>query len=147
MPSFLEPKPGLVIRYAYLWRSEADKGYDEGVKDRPCAVVLATRREVNKTIVMVAPITHSQPGDASACIEIPTASKMRLGLDDERSWIVTSEVNVFTWPGPDVRPADPRHPERGIAFGYLPGPLAQAMIDGVLQQMRTGRSKAVQRDD
>ena len=40
------PEPGLIIRYAYLWRSEAFQGEEEGRKDRPCAVVLA--REITE---------------------------------------------------------------------------------------------------
>ncbi|WP_338049140.1 hypothetical protein [Rhodoplanes elegans] len=35
------PVSGLVIRYAYLWRREHLAGRDEGVKDRPCAVLLS----------------------------------------------------------------------------------------------------------
>ena len=35
------PQPGLVVRFSYLWKREADAGREEGVKDRPCAVVIA----------------------------------------------------------------------------------------------------------
>jgi len=28
-----------------------------------------------------------------------------IGLDDRPQWIYTDEVNVFVWPGPDLRPA------------------------------------------
>ncbi|MGE3477663.1 MAG: hypothetical protein AB7H70_17820 [Rhodospirillaceae bacterium] len=43
--SFPAPVPGLVIRYSYLWRDEFLKGREEGVKDRPCALVLVTYAE------------------------------------------------------------------------------------------------------
>ena len=33
-------------------------------------------------------------------MEIPLATKARLGLDDARSWIVLNEANRFIWPGP-----------------------------------------------
>jgi hypothetical protein len=33
--SFPAPKPGLVIRYSFLWSHEADAGAVEGAKDRP----------------------------------------------------------------------------------------------------------------
>jgi hypothetical protein len=39
-----------------------------------------------------------------AAIEIPAIVKRGLGLDADRSWIVLSEWNEFTWPGPDLRP-------------------------------------------
>lgn len=38
-----EPKPGRVIGYAYLWRDQAAKGREEGIKDRPCVIVLAVQ--------------------------------------------------------------------------------------------------------
>lgn len=47
--SWPDPQPGLVIRYADLWRREAFAGQDEGSKDRPCAVVLARTDEHGRT--------------------------------------------------------------------------------------------------
>lgn len=38
-----EPEAGLVIRYAYLWKREADGGQVEGGKDRPCALLGCVR--------------------------------------------------------------------------------------------------------
>jgi hypothetical protein len=35
------PHPGLVICYSYLWHREAQKKQIEGLKNRPCAVVLS----------------------------------------------------------------------------------------------------------
>jgi hypothetical protein len=144
---FPEPEPGLVIRYAYLWRSEADRGQDEGTKDRPCAVVLATRREADRKVVAVAPITHVRPAGPYQGLEIPQATKTRLGLDYERSWIITHEVNVFIWPGHDLRPVDHNNPSRGFAYGHLPGGLTKAMIESVRQLMRDGQAKPVNRDE
>jgi mRNA-degrading endonuclease toxin of MazEF toxin-antitoxin module len=144
---FPDPQPGLVIRYAYLWRSEEARGRDESTKDRPCAVVLATRRDDGRLIVVVAPITHASPHDPTAAIEVPVAVKARLRLDNARSWIVTSEVNFFTWPGPDLRPVDPGDRTLEFAYGYLPRGLAKAVVDGVREQMRMGLAKVVKRDE
>ena len=55
------PQPGLVIRSSYLWQREARAGQEEGVKDRPCAVILASTDEEGRTRVYAVPITHSQP--------------------------------------------------------------------------------------
>ncbi len=141
------PSPGLVIRYAYLWRSDVERGRTEGVKDRPCAVVLATVREADgRLTVVVAPITHAPPVDPARAIELPIATKARLGLDDARSWIVTDDLNVFVWPGPDLRPIDPRRPERGVAYGHLPRKLTIALIEAVRRQARAGRARPVGRD-
>lgn len=141
-----EPQPGLVLRYAYLWRSEKASGREEGTKDRPCVVVLATRRTGNTLTVVVAPVTHSMPQESGSGIEIPAAVKARLKLDRLPSWVITTEVNVFTWPGPDLRPIDARADSRGYAYGYLPSRLTRAVLDGVRDQMRRGSAATVRRD-
>ncbi len=102
--SWPTPRAGLVIRYSYLWRSEAAAGREEGVKDRPCAIVLAVVARDGDTVVYVLPITHAPPLDPADAVELPQATKIRLGLDSDRSWIVVSEGNSFTWPGPDLGP-------------------------------------------
>jgi hypothetical protein len=136
-----------VIRYAYLWRNEADRGREEGVKDRPCAVVLATRRHGEEGLtVVVAPITHSPPRGQDEALEIPSAVKARLGLDDERSWIVTDELNSFVWPGPDLRLIE-EGGQPGYAFGYLPDRLAQELIRRVRNNVRARRARVVNRTE
>ena len=74
-----------MIRYSYLWDSEAKQGREEGVKDRPCAIVLIVHQdEGTEPLVAVLPITHAAPQDADA-IEFPAALKSHLGLDAGRS--------------------------------------------------------------
>lgn len=144
-----EPKPGLVIRYAFLWGREAARGQEEGSKDRPCAVVLTTKKDGDRTQVIVAPITHSPPDKDTPAVEIPAATKQRLGLDHERSWIITNEVNVFEWPGPDVRPVPEARPdsERRFAYGMLGPKTFTAMIEGLRAQRERGRVATVRRDE
>ena len=97
------PEPGLVIGYSYLWRSEYRQGAEEGLNDRPCAIILTTREEAGETFVLVAPLTHAPPRRVEESVEIPPATKRRLGLDPARSRVIVSEVNRFVWPGPDLR--------------------------------------------
>ena len=99
--SFPEPYAGLVIRYSYLWRREHQEGREEGMKDRPCAVVLVVTDEDGEREVLVLPITHTPPYPIDA-VEIPSETKKRLGLDGERSWIVITEANEFVWRRPRV---------------------------------------------
>jgi hypothetical protein len=80
------PEPGLILSYAYVWDHEAQSGQEEGRKDRPCVIALAVERQQDgETLVTVAPVTHRQPDDAAAAVEIPRAVKKHLGLDDGRS--------------------------------------------------------------
>jgi hypothetical protein len=43
--------------------------------------------------VLVLSVTHRAPGNPADAIEIPAATKSRLGLDGERSWIMITEAN------------------------------------------------------
>ncbi len=113
------PELGLVISYAYLWNSEFEKGQEEGLKDRPCALVLSSRDEGGDSIVAVVPVTHSPPERPEEAVEIPAVTKRRLGLDEARSWIVVSEINRSVWPGSDLRPVSRAEPER-FEYGFLP---------------------------
>jgi len=112
----------MVIRYAYLWRGEHEKGIEEGAKDRPCAILLAVLGDAGDQQVVVLPITHTPPSDPAEAIEIPPATKRRLKLDDDRSWVVLSEANRFTWPGPDLRPMKTGDTTT-ILYGELPADL------------------------
>lgn len=119
MAKLPEPKAALVIRYSYLWQSEHRRGLEEGSKDRPCAIVLTVQTKVDRPIVTVLPITHVPPASVNDAVEIPMETKRRLGLDDQRSWIVVTEANRFLWPGPDLRRADPNQ-SASFAVGELP---------------------------
>ncbi|HEV2365733.1 MAG TPA: growth inhibitor PemK [Caulobacteraceae bacterium] len=136
------PRPGLVIRYGYLWREEALRGRLEGIKDRPCVVVLAVTRDAGRTVVTVAPITHSAPRAPGEAVELPPQTLERLGLGvawdwPGRSWIVATEVNQFEWPGPDLRPA--RAGE--WAFGFIPGALLRKLREAMTARRRLGVSR------
>jgi hypothetical protein len=135
------PRPGLVIRYSYLWESEARAGREEGVKDRPCAIILVILREGEHPIVRVLPVTHAAPAD----LEIPLATKQRLGLDSERSWVVLSEANDFIWPGPDLRPVVSGDPST-VVYGMLPPGFMAVLRERLVQRRRaklaiTGRTE------
>lgn len=141
-----EPVPGLVIRYSYLWREEYARGQEEGVKDRRCAVILVSRDEAGERIVTVLPISHTPPADPALAVEIPAATKRRLGLDDERSWVVLSEPNRFIWPGPDLRPLRPGD-AASVAFGLLPFSLFQTIRRRFIAAIRAQRTATVRRSE
>ena len=61
------------------------------------------RAEERSPLVAVVPITHNPHPDSEAAIEIPRRVAEHLGLDSDLSWVVLEEVNVFTWPGYDLR--------------------------------------------
>ncbi len=132
-----DPVPGLVIGYAYLWRNEVLRGQEEGRKDRPCVIVLSVRSEDGKTVVTVAPVTHSPPAHPETAIEIPSWTKQRLGLDTAPSWIIAADLNRFVWPGVDLRPI--ARGEATYACGLLPAALYRELRDRVLALARPRR--------
>lgn len=135
-----------MIRYAYLWSDESRRGLEEGVKDRPCAVILVTQEQRGDQIVTVLPITHSEPNDANLALEIPSVTKKRLGLDPERSWVVLSEANQFTWPGPDLRPAT-RGDADSVAYGLLPAWFIRELRTRFIAALRARRAALVTRSE
>ena len=140
------PKPALVIRYAYLWADEHAQGREEGSKGRPAAIVLATDDVLDDPTVVVLPITHTPPSAKADAIEIPAETKRRLGLDQDRSWIVLTEANVFHWPGPDLRPVAGRVPST-VAYGYLPGNFFQAVKMRYLALHAAGGARDIPRTE
>jgi mRNA-degrading endonuclease toxin of MazEF toxin-antitoxin module len=117
--AFPEPEIGLVICYSYLWADEAAAGRAEGRKSRPCAIVVVVQQADDLAPrVVVTPITHVPPRDPAGAVEIPPSVKRHLGLDDDRSWVVVDDVNVFRWPGFDLRPL-PGTRDR-YAYGVVP---------------------------
>jgi hypothetical protein len=73
--SWRKPERGLVINYSYLWARETDSGREEGQKNRPCAIILASYADPTGIRVRVLPITHTPPEDPAEAIEIPGITK------------------------------------------------------------------------
>jgi hypothetical protein len=87
-------------------------------------------------------VTHTRPDAETVAIEIPEFVKTRLGMDNERSWIVISEYNDFVWPGPDLRPV-PGDDDGAIAYGALPASLFEQVRKAWLELATKGRSRSV----
>jgi hypothetical protein len=141
------PTPGLVIRYSYLWRREANQGETSGRKLRPCAIILATVQHDDETIVYVAPLTHSPPAEPWSGIVVPTAVKRRLQLDEEPTWVVTTEFNAFRWPGVDIAALPPSADAKEFVYGELPERTVTQLLDAFRENVRQGRVRVVKRTE
>jgi hypothetical protein len=105
--------------------------------------VLTRITTAGRTVAYVLPITHTPPITNEDGVEIPLTTKQRLGLDTERSWIITTELNQFTWPSPDLRPTAAGE----YIYGYLPGKLMHLVLESVKKNARDKRLKTVPRTD
>lgn len=137
------PRPGLVVGYSFLWPDEEAAGRESGVKDRPCAIVLTVQQDDGDTAVLVVPITHTPPRDPALAVELPAATKKRLGLDEQRSWIVVSDLNRFVWPGPDLRPVAPGRFE----YGLLPAALFEDIRRKIIAAHEARETRIVKRSE
>ncbi len=95
------------------------------------------------TKLMPLPITHTKPPSPDEAKEIPHDVKKRLGLDHEKSWIITTELNRFTWTGPDIR----RTPSGEFAYGYLSPGLTKKTRDQIQSHSREKRMAIIDRDE
>ena len=139
-------RAGLVIGYSYLWARESRAGVEEGVKDRPCAIVAARQMIEGREIATVVPITHRRPANPADAVEIPAALKAHLGLDATPSWIVVTETNDFLWPGPDLRPVS-RSKSGTFEFGMLPPRFFTHLRDRILQAHLARKLNRVRRTE
>lgn len=137
-----EPKPGLVIRYDYLWSREAAAGRDQG-KERPACLVAASDSSLRPRFVVILPITHVPPGDDTVGIEIPAKVRQALGLDDAQSWVIVSEYNVDEWPNGGLAPLPGRS---GVfSYGFIPPRLFAQVKERFLELSEQRRSSGVRR--
>ncbi len=135
----------MVVKYAYLWTHEHDRGLEEGGKDRPTAVLLALAKEDGEISVLAVPITHTPPHSPQDALEIPPETKRRLGLDEERSWVVVSEANVFRWPGPDLRSVSPAR--QTCVYGFLPQNFYRMVRRAYLARFQQGVVRVIPRSE
>lgn len=137
-----EPRPGLVIRYDYLWTREAAAGRDQG-KERPACLVAATDSASSPRFVVILPITHTPPAGGTVGLAIPAKVRETLGLDDEPSWIIVSEHKVDEWPNAGLAPL-PGRP--GVfSYGFVPPGLFARVKAEFLELYGQGRSEGVRR--
>ncbi|MBL4868337.1 MAG: hypothetical protein JKY67_18375 [Pseudomonadales bacterium] len=138
------PGVGHVLHYSYLWWNEQRRGCEEGRKDRPACIIINKKTRNSETLLYVLPITHTPPKEPEHGIEIPQLTKRRLGLDNERSWIIVTEFNKFTWPGYDIRKVPS---SEDYSYGILPEKLIHQVINAVLENSRKQRLTPIDRDD
>jgi hypothetical protein len=140
------PKPAQVIRYSYLWADEHAAGRDEGIKDRPVVIVMTIQDADKHVRVAVVPITHAPATKPNDAIAIPANIKRHLGLDDQVSWIVLTEINLFVWPGPDLRPLQVGT-SQAVVYGYLPSGFFRTVRDQLAANIRAGSLRRVSRTE
>lgn len=144
--AIITPETGLVIRYDFLWKNEAQLGVEDGKKDRPCAIVLiSSTRHDGSHEVYVCPITHSPPHADETGIEIPYNVTQHLALDHARMWIKTHELNRFIWEKDRIPFGVTPARKQQWSFGMLPHALGKQVFEQVRQNSKKNNLDIVQR--
>lgn len=82
------------------------------------------------------PTIHRRPA-ASEDVRYDTQNPL------EVSWVITTEVNRFIWPGPDIRAV----PGGAMAYGHLPAALTQDVVKQIKTNARDQVLMVIGRDD
>lgn len=75
-------------------------------------------------------------------MEVLPQWKQLLRLDGQPSWIITSELNHFEWPGPDIVGSD----TAAITRGKLPYKVVERLRELILSRIRAKNLHPVERD-
>lgn len=95
---------------------------------------------------MAVAITHSPPTDNADAVVLPDFVKRNLGLDNQPSWIVVTEANIFTWPGPDIRSVEGSEPPTSI-YGRIPPSLLKTVARRLFDNDKQQRMRRVTRTE
>jgi hypothetical protein len=135
------PPIGHVVAYEYLWASQAGERED-GRKTYPAALVLARRLDGDVMLAYAIGISHKAPTGTERAVEVSRKLARHLGLDGNPCWIYTDQLNVFAWPGPDLRPAEylSTRPDakNSCVIGPLPSDWFRMVIDHLAESRRLG---------
>jgi hypothetical protein len=129
-----DPVPGLIVSYA-----SGPGGGRQGpaLRRRPGCPPRGRQR-----LATAEPITHAPPRHPEKAIELPAATKRRLGLYDAQSWIVATEMNRFS--GRDC--ALFQASRAAFAYGTLPRQLMLKLRDRFAELHRDQRFRMVSRE-
>ncbi len=121
----------MVLHYSFLWNHEAERGQNEGAKDRPVVVVVLLS---DGEEVVVAPFTTKPPEPGAPAIEVPPRVGAHLHLDAAQSWISLATLNRFVWPGPDLRAVPGSNPSATL-YGFIPQKLLDAVKAATMAEL------------
>jgi len=86
---------GVVVNYPYLWRWQHERGRDNAEKERPVCLAIALWNEAQKlTLLVILPISGTEPLKDRRALEIPTLEIRRSGLSMfKQAWLTVDEYN------------------------------------------------------
>ena len=142
------PPVGSLIAYEYLWASQFSDRAD-GAKTYPVAILLARNDKGPVPLAYALALPHSVPRAGDRAVIVPQKLLRHLGLATDPAWIYTDQINIFGWPGPDLRPAGYRSVlprARGTCvIGALPADWFDGIKRHAIETYRLGLAKPLPR--
>jgi hypothetical protein len=108
--------------------------------------VVAIQKRQHGTQLLVVPVTTRPPRAGDVAVEMPARVRQHLSLGEQRCWIVADEYNIFTWPGPDIRPIL-RAGEISPRYGAIPAKLFELVRSRMEKIAGAGGLKATTRTE
>lgn len=140
------PEPGLVIRYDFLWKEEEEAGKIDGLKDRPCAIIIVAEPDQNNSSnVFLCPITHSPIQVGETGMEVPAKLARHLRLDSAISWVKTHQINTVIWEENRLPYGVVPAFKDQVVFGKLPQSFAQKIFQQVKDNLNNKTLKSTKR--
>ena len=84
---------------------------------------------------MLAPIAHSPPRTDETGIEVPVKVGRHLGLDDDKFWIKTHQVNTLTWPKDQLPFGVVQTKQGDWSQGMLPDKLSEKVFNKLFPRL------------
>ncbi len=125
------PRIGDVLSYIYLFKHEA-RTRDEGIKQRPVVVIDVDYQRRRVAVLAITTKGETYPGTIALPDDVARAAKLQL-----KSAILTTEYNVFSWLGYDIRP---------VGDGYVAARLTPGFATKVRQAAVEGGATPIDRD-
>jgi hypothetical protein len=91
---------------------------------------------------MLCPITHTEPTPPSVGIEISSEDSKESGLDDQRSWVIVSEVNKVSWSSGRFERTNFGKWE----YGELPEQVMMAIREAIVARVSAGQMDVIDRE-
>lgn len=144
----IKPRPGLVIHYDFLWKEDERAGKESSDKDHPSAIMMMSKPTPSGDhLVYLCPISHSPPRAGETAVELPPKVSRYLGLDGDRQWLKTHQINQVFWEKDRIPFGVAKNKAGNWEYGEVPKPLAEQAFAQLQENAKSKELKNVIRDN
>ena len=143
----IEPRTGLVVHFNYLWKSEDRDGQETSRDNHPCVIMRCMETPSGDKLVYLCPITHTPPKPGQTAVELGPKTKAHLGLDQDRQWLKTSELNQVYWEKDALPLGLENRRTGGVVYGEIPHHIGARAYGQLLENQKHKALESAIRDN